>query len=211
MGEAIIARRGGGGLSRYKVDDIIIGGAFEGTFVGIDNDFLYYTRPDNASGDPNMLKYNHAGTLVFSMLLTFYNYNYMNGTYNSDGCIFSNETASSVRIYDVSGTLLKDISLGGDGSITSSSGKIGYANGKIIYQAKDTSIKLKTDTGTLLDTLEDTRVDRFLSNFKKTLIGIRSTTGSEVIDLSVSIDSNTIVDLGYGTNRRPTQLAMFFL
>ena len=42
MGEAIITRRGGGGLSSYKVDDIEIGSEFVGRFVGIDNDFLIF-------------------------------------------------------------------------------------------------------------------------------------------------------------------------
>ena len=140
---------------------------------------------------------------MFSALLPLSDSTYIRGTYNSDGCIFSNETATKVKIFDVSGILLKAMSLGGDGAIKNPSslgyGGIGYANGKIIYQASDNTIKLKTDTGTLLDTQEysdstGSVYRSYLSNFKKTLIGVRYQTSSESIRHCVPINSNTIVE-----------------
>lgn len=151
----------------YLVDDIV-GFSFEGTFAGIDNDYIYTTEYSSSSG--YIRRYNHAGTLIsaVSPILSLVN---TRGTYNREGAIFTRQNNNVARIYNHDGTLLYDVRLLAN-FIDHYTPMAGYVNGKIAYQAAGSNytIRLETIGGTLLSTYKASDMCYMFSNFKESIV-----------------------------------------
>ena len=163
MGEAIIARRGGGA----KKLNITIG---SGTLDGIDEKFIYKTDTGGV-----MQKYDHTGNLIFSMNHELGS-SWVGGSYSKKGCIFALLNSSQAKIYTDNGTLIKDVSLIYIHTSDNKS-KPGFNGDKIIYQqtvgTSLTTTRLLNIHGTLLDTMSDVTpygIMQFFMNFNETML-----------------------------------------
>lgn len=147
----------------------------------IDNDYIYSTARGDYS--PNMLKHNHAGTLISSYTASGLTGNYQGGTYSKYGIAFlhtSVSTNANMRIYDAIGTLLYNYNL--PTSWNNSNNTPGF-NGDLVisYDNKTPSpfrVKLYTASGTFLSQA-DTLVapdggSNWYLNIKETLVYIHN-------------------------------------
>ena len=185
-------------IPHLKVDDFATSFSFGGVEIKcIDDDYIYLSVRGDYS--PNVMKYNHAGTLVSSFTASGINGYYYGGTYSKYGVSFFHPSSTAnVRIYDPAGTLIYNFN---PYQATNSVGNSGGFNGELfVYHVNSASpymLYLYTPSGTFLGYSDATTVGPgsngvWWLNAKETLVWWNMTDGNALSPGYITKGSNVV-------------------